>query len=293
VIKTKTQTVHLVTSSSKITKDELENAKRFVRNLDYKCSYFSSVMENHLGFAGTPESRSNEINRSLCTDADIIWAVRGGYGSVQVIDKVKYSKVKNKLFIGYSDFSLLLNVIHDKTGLITLHGPMPSKNISEYHDDSMNTLKKALSFENYSWSFGDENVLVPGKFKGDVVGGNLELFIRSLGTEYEFDSNGKVVFLEDNKVKGKNIYDMLEQLRLAGKFDKASGIVAGKFTNAKQPMKYVKDFFGDFDIPVLYDMDFGHEEPNLTFPIGAECTVDPSSEKVYFDFEGKHKPWSI
>lgn len=281
-----------MTTSSSIEKEEPENAKEFIEKLGFNCRYSDSVLDNHLEFAGTPEERSREFNSAVGSDSDIIWAVRGGYGSVQVLDKVKYDRIKNKLFIGYSDFSLLLNAVNDRTGLITFHGPMPSKDFEKYHEKTIDMLKKALQFENYSWKIDEENILVSGKAEGEVVGGNLELFVRSLGTEYEYETEGKIIFLEDNKVKGKNIYDMLQQLKLAGKFEDASGIVTGKFTNAGEPIKYVKDFFKDFKIPVIYDMDFGHKEPNLTFPIGAECVVDTDNRKVKFKLGRESKPWS-
>ncbi|MFP4116428.1 MAG: LD-carboxypeptidase [Candidatus Aenigmatarchaeota archaeon] len=274
--------VRLITPSSKITDKKLRNARRFVKKLGYEVTFSEAVKEDYLDFAGRPETRIEDINSALQDNSEILWCIRGGYGSIQILEEIEYDKIKQgKKIIGYSNPTLLLNAISSRTGIITFHGPMPYKEMKEYDKMTIESVKQALKAEDYSWKFDDKNVFVSGKTSGRVIAGNLNLFNESLGTAYEYDTDGKIIFLEQNNPKGQRIYDLLEQLRLAGKFEKAKGVILGNF-NFDENKQYLKDFFKDFDIPVLYRMDFGHKEPNLTFPIGANCILDTDKGRLKF-----------
>ncbi len=123
--------------------------------------------------------------------------------------------------------------------------------------------------------------LRPGQAEGRLTGGNLSLVAASLGTPWQIDARDKILFLED---VGEGVYAlerMLCQLRYAGVFDQAAGVVLGDFTRCRNsyredygPGELVRDFFGDYPKPILSNVRSAHVSPMVTLPMGAWCRVD-------------------
>jgi muramoyltetrapeptide carboxypeptidase len=226
-----------------------------------------------------------------------VFAVRGGYGSAHLLDRIDYSLIRKnpKIFLGYSDITALHLAIYKRAGVVTFHGPVA---ISSYTQYTQTSFRKAL-FE--AKPIGrltnppEGNALRPehtlrtirgGRASGQLIGGNLSLITSLMGTEFEVDSRGKIFFIEDVEEQPYSIDRMLTQLRLTGKLEGAAGIIFGECADCKprdfQPSfaspyslgEVVDNLLGDLKIPVLYGLTIGHTADQLTLPLGVKAVLD-------------------
>jgi muramoyltetrapeptide carboxypeptidase len=226
-----------------------------------------------------------------------IFALRGGYGAAQLLDRIDYSLIKShpKIFLGYSDITALHLGIHQKTGLVTFHGPVV---LSRFTPFTQEHFRQAL-FETKaigavtnppeSNPLRPEHTLRtvrPGRARGPLIGGNLTLVSTTMGTPYEIETRGKILFIEDVDEEPYRIDRMLTQLRLAGKFDAAAGLIFGEcedcrpkdfkpsFNSTFTLGEIVDNILGGLKIPVLSGLTFGHTNDQLTLPLGIMATLD-------------------
>ena len=245
-------------------------------------------------YGGTDEVRANDINK-MFKDKNIkaIFCVRGGYGSIRLLDLIDFETIKKnpKIFVGYSDITTLLLAITQKTDLVTFHGPMSSnyKNFDDITSTSFfNTImNNKTSYELSDYSGSALRTVREGKAEGEIVGGNLSLIVASLGTKYEIDTKGKILFIEEVGEYTYRIDRMFQQLKLAGKFDDASGIILGNFNKANKEAPedmsledIFDDSFGKLKKPVISGFSSGHVRPLITLPIGARAKIDTSVNKI-------------
>ena len=127
--------------------------------------------------------------------------------------------------------------------------------------------------------------MIPGKAKGIIVGGNLSLIAATIGTSYEIDTKGKILFLEDIDEFTYSVDRMLTQLRLAGKLKDCEGIILGNFNNCLPQyedfdhtlMEVFNDIIVEAQKPTIYNFRAGHCTPKITIPLGVEALLDSDS----------------
>lgn len=258
--------------------------------------YGKSFYEKWHNFGGTDEIRASDINEMFADkNIDAIFAVRGGYGTIRIVDKIDYDIIKEnpKIFAGFSDITTLLIAINEKTGLVTYHAPMSTnlRNIPEitknsleatiFHNDSSTDLLNLLSFDS------TYEIYKNGIGEGLITGGNLSLIVASLGTPYEIDTRGKILFIEEVGEPTYKIDRMFQQLRLAGKFDEITGLILGDFDNAKKSAEedmyfeeVVENNFKNMNIPIIKEFKSGHVRPFITVPIGAKAKMDTYKREI-------------
>lgn len=288
-------TIGIVAPASCTTYEKVLEAKKNIEKMGYKVVLGECTQKKWYSYAGTDEERAREIN-SFFEDKNIdaIMCMRGGYGCNRIIELIDFQIIKEnpKIFIGYSDITTLHMAINEKVGLITFHGPMAVSNFTgDYNQDTYENFFKTLTedvekreIENFS---KDLEVLREGKAKGKLVGGNLATLIATLGTEYDLDYRGKILFLEEIGEKTYKIDRFLNQLKKHGVFEKIEGIVLGDFKNcpadSEKDMSLLEvfyDYFKGYKKPVLYNLESGHSEPMLTLPLGAMCEIDSENKKI-------------
>ena len=228
-------------------------------------------------------------------EVDAIFCLRGGYGTPRILPYLDYDlmRARPKILLGMSDITGILSAIHTKTGVVVFHGPNASSNFSAY---SLSEFKKVLMHPTPTtpigavppFEAGEGNVertnrltyITGGVAKGRLIGGNLSLISILMGTEFEPDFRGRIVFLEDVHEAPYRIDRMLTQLRLAGKLQQAAGIVFGKFTdsdtegNTFSVEEVLRDRTEDLGIPVVRGMMIGHVSQQTVVPIGIEAELD-------------------
>jgi muramoyltetrapeptide carboxypeptidase len=212
-------------------------------------------------------------------DIDAIFCARGGFGSVQLLPHL-IAPLKPKIFVGYSDITVLLNWFLQKFHMVTFHAPMLAMDIAR----GLSERAKAhfwglLSGETKEWKVQLGEVIRPGAIQAEMMGGCLSLLVTTLGTPYEFDTVGKLLFIEDTDEKPYRIERMLTHLKMAGKLDRLSGVVLGDFTRcegegARDVRQVIGEIFDAAPYPVVMGLAAGHGQENLALPFGVRMTLD-------------------
>lgn len=253
---------------------------------------------------GSPESRVSDLN-NLVKNQKVkgIFSSHGGFNSNELLDLIDYEAIKKypKIFHGFSDATALLNAIHAKTGLITFHGQNVEYGFSRgFKGKEKFTLEyflKAVASAKPIGRIKNEEpikIIRAGKTSGDLIGGNLAVLMTLLGTLYEPNWKGKILFWEEVEQTKQDIEFFLTHLRLAGVFGKISGMVVGKLTNCdfipknanwvKQNIysfeKIILDAAKKYKFPIISNLRFGHYYPQITLPIGVKATID-TSKKIF------------
>lgn len=292
-------TIGIVSPSTQVTDpDRLQLAQKTVEYFGLKSKWGKSVRTHRAQDIATVPERVADLH-AMFEDPDVkgIICLRGGYGSGQLLNDIDYDLVRKnpKIFIGYSDITALHLALHKFAGLVTFHGPVLLSEFSPYTQDCF---RRAL-FENEPLGVltnpRDPNLLRPahstrtvhsGTAKGRLVGGNLTLISSLMGTPYEIETEGQILFTEDVGEEPYRIDRMLTQLRLARKLQHAAGIVFGECfecsPNDYKPSfawnrtlgEVLDDRFMDVDVPVLAGLTIGHTADQLTLPLGVMSTLD-------------------
>jgi muramoyltetrapeptide carboxypeptidase len=287
-------TIGVIAPASPPDRKRLEKAIPFFNDLGLHVKLGKNI-DNVYGYlAGTDEERLSDFHDMLADDdvKAIIFA-RGGYGTARFAASINYELVANnpKIIWGYSDITYIHTAIRQKTGLITFHGPMLASDIADSEFDEISATSFLQLFEplqlNYTERIGLLDVLVDGEATGPLVGGNLALLVSTLGTEYEIDTDGKILLLEDIDEQPYRIDSMLNQLKLAGKLEQAAGIVVGDFANAEpknEPSLTLEEIFqhylGDLSCPVIAGFKIGHCFPHFAVPLGTSATLNTKNKTL-------------
>jgi muramoyltetrapeptide carboxypeptidase len=245
--------------------------------------------------AADPEVRAKDLMDGF-QDREVkaIWCVRGGSTAWELPPLLDEAVIREnpKAFIGFSDITTLHLYLNQRCGLVTYHGPTANR-VLDWTEFSAESLWSALAGEKEYRNPPGEPVrpLRPGTARGPLVGGNLSLVASSIGTPWQVDARGKVLYLED---VGEGVYALerkLSQLQYAGVLDEASAVVLGAFTSCRNaycpdygPEELVADFFGGYPKPVLFNVRSAHCWPMSTLPMGAECTVDGDNGTMEFTY---------
>jgi muramoyltetrapeptide carboxypeptidase len=262
-----------------------------LRQMGYEPVYSQNIFDRDIYFAGTVERRAHEFQEFWRRD-DIaaLICVRGGYGSNYLLEKVDYRAVaaRPKILLGCSDVTSLLTAIHDRTGLVGFHGPMVAKDIADGTFD-LSSWKNALQGA-ASWSVPTAavEVLHTGKAVGRLYGGCLSMLVASLGTQFEIQTDGCILFVEDIAEKPYRIDRMLMQMRLAGKLEKVRGFVFGEMLDCAPPkgetynlQQVIMRVLAPFNVPIIYGLKSGHvSSGNITLPIGVEAELEAQGADV-------------
>lgn len=285
--------IGLIAPASSFNKDAFLAGCDRLRQMGYEPVYSEDIFGRDLYFAGSAERRLRELKELLLRDdVKALIGVRGGYGSNYLLERLDFKEFARhpKILLGCSDLTSLLTAINDRTGLVTFHGPMVAKDIAAATFD-VASWNNALSGP-ASWNLpaAGVEVLRSGRAQGRLYGGCLSMLAASLGTDFETQTAGTILFLEDIGEKPYRIDRMLMQLRLAGKFQGVRGFVFGEMLDCVQPgsqdytlQQVIQRVLAEFKAPIVYGLKSGHVSGgNITLPIGvqAELAADDSGVQL-------------
>ena len=256
-----------------------------------------ALARSPLYFAGSAAERLADLHSAYGDPAvSVIMATRGGYGSNYLLDQIDWSLLAAhpKSFIGYSDLTGLLCALVDRCAQTALHGPMLAADFARPDGIHLPSLRAALRGESYLLGPAEAlATLQPGSAEGVLYGGCLSILVSLLGTPFEPQTEGKLLFLEDVGAKPYQIDRMLWQLRAAGKLDRVSGIVFGEMLDCASPgapaellEQAIRSALSGFDGPVAFGLTSGHVSgQNVTLAMGRRarlcaaelCTLQVSS----------------
>lgn len=276
-------------------KEYLLLGKDFLENQGYRVKIDSPGDMVYSFSAGSNTARVQSIHR-MFEDPEIkaVICLRGGYGSLQLLPYIDYRLIYNnpKIFIGYSDITALHIALQQKAGLVTFHGPMIYPELGTpvlppYTKTILiHTLKAPSPLGRIPLPPGYPRLLTlkPGQARGLVTGGNLSLVAATLGTPYEINTRGKILFLEDVGESPYRLDRMLTQLHLAGKLHEAAGIIFGNFSDCGEPghLEVIFRFAGLVEIPSIYGLPAGHLPIQATLPLGIHALLDASGGSLVY-----------
>jgi len=304
-------TVGLITPSTYVSDpDRLQLARRTAEyfGLRAKAGRNVSKREGYLG--GSPAERLEDLH-AMFRDPEVkaVFAIRGGYGSEQILDGIDYALIRRnpKIFLGYSDITAMHLAIQKHANLVTFHGPVV---LSQFTDYTQTWFRKALFQTEPLGKLANPpetnalrpkhtlRTIRPGSGRGRLIGGNLTLISTTMGTPYEIETEGRILFLEDVDEQPYSIDRMLTQLRLAGKFAGVAGIIFGECHDCK-PREFQPAFESTYSLgevldgilkqttaPVLSGLTIGHTDDQLTLPEGAMARLDADKQELTIEEAG-------
>ena len=262
-----------------------------LRQMGYEPVYSQDIFERDLYFAGSAERRTHEFYKLWQRDdlAALI-CVRGGYGSNYLLEKLDLDCLvaHPKALIGCSDITTLLTAIHDRTGLVTFHGPMVAKDLAGATFDLASWNHALTGSAEWSLPVDGVEVLRPGTARGILYGGCLSMLVASLATPFEIETRDAILFIEDIAEKPYRIDRMLMQLEQAGKLEGVRGFVFGEMLDCAPPQgetytlqQVIMRVLAPYNVPIIFGLRSGHvSSGNITLPIGVEAELAADSSGV-------------
>lgn len=290
-------TVSVISPSYSIEREKIAGAVALLEQWGLKVKTGRNTLKTSGPFAGSDDERIHDFQEAA-DDAGVkaVFCSRGGYGLLRIIDKIDFSGLRRfpKWFIGYSDVTVLHLWLNKFCGIATLHGEMPLHfGSSEKSPESFSTLRSGLFEGRISWKW--EGRSHRGALaEGVLTGGNLSLLYSLMGTPGEPDTDGKILFIEDDGEYYHGIDRMLNSLRLAGKLDNLAGLLVGGMTGLKEgKMKWgrsiedtILDIVKEYGFPVFFDCPAGHTNDNRALLMGCKTKIEASGPEIRISFQG-------
>jgi muramoyltetrapeptide carboxypeptidase len=276
--------------------ETIQKAKELAESWGFKVVLGKHIFNKNSHFAGSDAERAADFQKALDNvNIKAIWAGRGGYGSVRILDKLDYTMFLQhpKWIIGYSDITAFHSHIHN-LGVETLHAMMGTSvdDKPELIIETLSSFKKAIFGKQLKYNIPSSNYNRKGKVEGQIIGGNLALLASMLGSNSQTDTNGKILFIEEIGEYKYSIDRMLQSLKRAGYFDNCAGLIIGDISKIKHNStkwghtieELVLDVVKEYNFPVLFDFPAGHKEDNraIIFGRNIELDVKESQSSVVF-----------
>lgn len=292
------QTIGLISPSGPTSPDTattpeiLEKARARLAEAGFRTVIGPHALETRGYLAGRDAGRAADLN-AMFADPGVhaVMCIRGGYGAMRVLPALDVDLVRRnpKVFIGYSDITALHLAFYRYGGIVTFHGPMAHA-VAQDDGWDLGHLLQAVTRADPLGPLANPpggpaiETLVPGSAEGVLVGGNAALLAALLGTPYQPEFQGALLFLEDIVDHPYQFDRSLAQLRLAGVFDAVTGIVVGEVrlrTEHAEPAgptlsirEVLEDLIGPLGKPAIYGLACGHGTYHLTLPIGVRARLD-------------------
>ncbi len=280
----------------------IQKATKLAESWGLKVVLGAHIFNQNNHFSGTDEQRTLDFQKALDNpNIKAIWAARGGYGSVRVIDGLSYAAfIKHpKWIIGYSDITAFHSHIHN-LGVETIHGMMASSLEENPADirETISSFKRALfgtqlAYTIPSSKYNRNTIVNTDKvLKGQLVGGNLSILMSMLGSVSQLDTAHKILFIEEIGEYKYSIDRMLQSLKRAGYFKSVKAILVGDMSNIKKNTTSWGSSIEELilnavpkDIPVLFDFPSGHEADNRALIFGRELQLTISNTQYSIVFK--------
>ena len=275
--------VAIIATARKISIEILESGEQLLRSWGLEPLRGSNLQMVKHQFAGTDQQRHEDLQWALDhPNIKAVFCFRGGYGTVRILKELKTEQLINnpKWVIGYSDITALHLFLQSQLNMASLHGTMPI-NFIENTPDALNTLKALLFNEKYEIIAPAHHYNRTGISKAEIVGGNLAIIQSLMGTPYEINTKGKILFLEDVDEYLYNIDRMMWTLKLAGKLDHLAGLIVGGMTDVNDnetpfgadPYDSIIEKVSEYDYPVCFNFPTGHINDNRALPFSLQIQL--------------------
>ena len=284
--------ISIVAPASSAKPERIERGVSALRLLGYNPRFAQNALaRGPLFFAGTAEQRIADLHAAFADpESQMLMSLRGGYGSNYILPGLDIELVRQnpKPFFAYSDLTGVQLRLLDQLGVPAFHGPMAAADF--YLEDGVHlpSFHGALAGQPYTVGPGQGlRTLKTGTARGTLYGGCLSILVSLLGTPWEPQTEGKLLFLEDTGAKPYQIDRMLWQLHQAGKLEGVTGIIFGEMLDCVSPGmppefldRVIATVFDDFDGPIAIGLRSGHvSRQNVTLVFGANAELNLASHE--------------
>ena len=284
-------TIGIVAPASSFDRDEFKKGIKKLRKAGYKVKYERSIFSKYWSRPGHDNKRAEQINRMFADkEVKAILCAKGGWGSLDIIPYLDKKIIQDnpKIFVGYSDVTSLLLYLQHITNMVVFHGPVVSGEIYEGMNElTLDCLLRLIAEPSALGAVTTPKlqVLRPGEASGVLIGGNISSIVDAIGTEYEINTDDKILFLEDIGEDLVAIENYSLALREADKLSRIKGIVFGRMVNCfevagvqRNTADILKGIFSDINVPMLFGFPSGHikemSDIHFTLPLGIEVAID-------------------
>ncbi len=274
----------------------IEKSAIYFSRLGYKVLIGKNVFKSYGYLAGSDKERKDDIASMFANKkVKAIICIRGGYGSGRLLDMLPYDLIRKnpKIFVGFSDITSLQTAFLAQSGIISIAGPMAAVDFHSTSDpyteeNFWRMITEPKPFGIVPLPSGHKvNILKKGTGEGVLFGGNFANFVSLLGTPYFPKPDNKILLIEDVDEKPHRIDRMLNQLKLAGVFEKIYGVIAGQFTDCESTSKnaftveeVLEQYLGKLKVPVITNFPHGHTKHIASLPIGGKVRVNGNKGTV-------------
>lgn len=289
----KGDTVAIVATARKNIDDNLKTAIGWLKRWGLEVKIGSTIGLDLDQLAGTDEQRAADFQEQMDnSNIKAIWCVRGGYGTVRMLDLLDFTKFKQnpKWIVGFSDVTVLHNHLNTM-GFKSIHAIMPIS--TKATEAAKETLRVALFGERLEYDVLPHSRNRFGKASGELVGGNLSILYSLLGSPSAINCDDKILFIEDLDEYLYHIDRMMMNLRRNGCLESIKGIIVGSMTKmkdndipwGKDAYQIIEDVTKKYNIPIIYDFPAGHIQDNRALIMGSKISIDVNKDcsKVYFE----------
>lgn len=289
----KGDTIGIIAPSSPIEKDDLEkinNSILLMESSGFKIKFAKNTLKNTLGYGASAKEKAEDINE-MFSDKEVkaIFCVSGGYNSNCTFEYLDFELIKKnpKIICGFSDNTSILNMITEKTGLVTYHGSTFKALTSWETELGYKQVMKKFVEQDKIMAYEDDEyfTIQEGICEGELVGGNLSLISGLVAGNYKIDFTNKILFIEELGFESTpgmvshNLY-YLKQNKI---FDKLKGIWIGNYNSSEDSKMTLEKILMDtlenkYDYPIIKSDNFGHIEKKLVIPIGAKAKINTNKK---------------
>jgi muramoyltetrapeptide carboxypeptidase len=272
----------------------------------YRVKLAPGIWERDDYVAGDAEARARDLNALFADpEVDVVQCFQGGYGCAQLIPYLDFDTIaaNPKPFVGYSDITALHVTIRQRTGLATIYGNglagVGAQDVTKFSKERLLTVLRDGGAGEVPRSPDDDwlRTIRGGRVTAPLVGGCLWLLMQTMGTPWEIELDGAILFFEDVHCPPYYIDGELLQLTHAGKLDGVAGVVVGEMEKCDWgDLRQVSDWarsrsledvleerLEPLGVPVLYGLPLGHGKHLAALPLGVTCTLDADARSLTVD----------
>lgn len=279
----------IISPSGNVDFSFVDGAKRTLESWGLRVEIAPSALNQFGRFGGTPKERLFDLQSAMDDNENqLILCSRGGYGAVQIVDKMNFTKIKDnpKWLVGFSDITVL-HLAFLQNNLSSLHAPM-ARHLAEKSSDNISDLLRQTLFSGMSkYKILPHPLNRLGKKGGLLFGGNLAVLCSLIGTPYMKPIKNGILFIEDIGEAPYKIDRMMWQLKLSGILSNLSGLIVGQFSDCNEDPSMgtsiydsISNMIAEYDYPVIFDFPVGHVDQNYPLLHGVHIHIDVDSNCV-------------
>jgi muramoyltetrapeptide carboxypeptidase len=271
----------------------LRSGLAYLRRRGYRVLEGRHLRSRHGFLAGTDAQRASDLNAAIADPSlDAVIFARGGYGSARILERIDFAPLRRRprIFLGYSDITAFYAALHRSTGLPGFYGPMVLNYGAagrEFRESSLwSVLHRRRGWNRFP--IPRRGIVRAGRGEGLLVGGCLSLLVSLVGTRYDIDTRGAILFWEEVDEEPYRIDRMLHHLRMAGKLRHLRGMVVGKLERCRPkgstpglPLREIlAGALQGTRFPVVTDFPAGHAPGKLTLPLYLPARIDTRTRRL-------------